>query len=139
MKVRYVIAAVIGATALGLGAGYTCSELEHQRLSSTARTQNYTDRARICLEAAALIRQGEVQPALRFLEARGLTAIRGIPMGRSYVELTSDSQALLVGAQKYVEAFPDVDLELSQLTRNDIPDKHPALGGSLHNLSAEDL
>jgi hypothetical protein len=126
--------AIVGA-AIG---GYSYAQWRSDKDAATARTKNYTDRGRICLEAASLIRSEASDEALQYLESHALHAIRGVPMGRSYSDLMADSQALLVTARKYDESFDDVDLELVNLTKGDIPTDHAQLSDVVRSVTSDD-
>jgi hypothetical protein len=131
MKSKWPYILPIVTACLGVTIGSVVSNWKHDDRAQQARRKNYTDRARVCIEAAALLRGGQPKVALKFLESRALGAIRGVPMGRSYDELSSDSQSLLVSAKRYQESFADVDLEVDELTRGDVPDDHPRLSTTL--------
>jgi hypothetical protein len=111
--------------------GWTVADWKHDSRAQAARRKNYTDRAGVCIEAAAMLRGKQPITAMKYLESRALGAIRGVPMGRAYGELSSDSQKLLVSANRYDMAFADVDFEIDRLTKGDVPLDHPRLSTTL--------
>lgn len=137
MRKSISAALALAGIALGVAMGYTLATIQYDSNSVEARYENYTDRGRICLEAAAMLRSGQPGEVLKYLEGHALSSIRGVPMGRSYAELTSKSQVLMVSARRYDEEFDDVDLEIEQLTRSDIPLIHTELSETLKSVTAE--
>jgi hypothetical protein len=125
------IAAV--SSALGACAGAAIVDHRHHAERQAMIRENYTDRARICLEAAAMLRNHDPDRAIGFLEARTTDAIRGVPMGRSYADLPEKGQVLLVAADRYQGAFPGVDFEVQRLSR-DVPGEHEGLSEDLKKL-----
>jgi hypothetical protein len=70
------IAAV--SSALGAVAGVAIADHHHNSERQAMIRENSTDRARICLEAAAMLRNDRPDRALGFLEAGTTDSIRGV-------------------------------------------------------------
>ena len=119
------VAILIGATG-----GYMVSDFQHQEHMSASHHENYTDRGRVCIEAASMIRIGAHDEAREYLESSAVHAIRGVPMGRKYSELLPKSQVLMVSALRYDQTYDDVDMGIEKLMR-DIPDDHPKMSKSM--------
>ena len=116
--------------------GCAIANSQYERASTAARYENYTDRGRICLEAAAMLRANQQDESLKFLEHHALYAIRGVPMCRSYAEMLPKSQELLVSARRYENKFDDVDFEIDEIPRPDVPLYHPRLSETLKSVTA---
>jgi hypothetical protein len=131
MKLKSAI--LVSLMSVGIGAALGCIATNWIRdvEAREARVKNYTDRGRICLEAAALLRGKQPNMALKYLETRAIAAIYGVPQMRSCDELRSDSQVLLVSAKLYDSKFEDVDWKVDRLTRGDVPDDHPKLSPTM--------
>lgn len=133
-----ILFSLVVAVLFGAIGGYAYSEWKNDAEELDARRMNYTDRGSTCLEAAAMIRHGNTEAALAFLEEQVLHAIRGVPMGDEYVELPERSQAFLVSGQIYDNAFPGLDLEIGQLV-TDVPANHRWLPPAIESLPRTSL
>jgi hypothetical protein len=127
MKKSALMSVVTFSSCLGLLGGFTIASLIADRDRTDGRYERYTDQARTYLEAAALLRNNLPDAARAYLERQAQGSLRGVPMGRAYDEMSPDSQALLVTARRYEASFRNVDFELDQLTRGDVPSDHPML------------
>ena len=135
-RVMPFASAALGAavfSAMGFVLGSAIVDRRHDAERREMIRENYTDRAQICLEAAALLRNRETDRAIAYLEAKTLVAVRGVPMGRSYSELPEKSQVLLVGAERSRSAYPGVDFDIQQLTHG-VPRDHSRLSEDLNRL-----
>jgi hypothetical protein len=130
---KHKSAIIVTLVSLGIGAalGSVATHWIMDARAQEARVKNYTDRGRICLEAAALLRGKQPNMALKFLEKRAIAAIHGVPQMRSIDELRSESQVLLVSAKLYDLKFQEVDWNVDRLTRGDVPIEHPKLSPTL--------
>ncbi|MGE3241444.1 MAG: hypothetical protein AB7G28_04650 [Pirellulales bacterium] len=121
----------IGCGTIGSMVGYVVASWQAEQTATERLYENYTSRAEICLEAAAQLRNDQVESARRYLETTALYALRGVPMGRAYSDLSPHSQELMVTALRYDAAFDDVDFGLGKLTRNDVPSNHQKLSTAI--------
>lgn len=124
-KLVYCFIACV-SMAIGAAGGYMIAGLQHQEKMFANHRENYTDRGRVCIEAASMIRNGAHQEARAYLESKAVHAIRGVPMGRRYAELLPKSQLLMVSALRYDQRYTDVGMDIEKLMR-DVPDDHPEL------------
>lgn len=136
MKKNLSLIVSVFSLGAGVALGYAGATLQHEAAESAARYENYTDRGRICLEAAAMLRANQQDESLKFLEHHALCAIRGVPMCRSYTEMLPKSQELLISARRYENKFDDVDFGLDDITRPDVPLYHPRLSETLKSVTA---
>lgn len=135
MKKSTLISAVIFSGCLGLLGGFVIANWMADRAQSESRYDRYTDQARTYLEAAALLRSNLPDAARAYLEQQALGSLRGVPMGRAYEEMSPDSQALLVTARRYEASFRNVNFELDELTRGDVPSDHPNLSLAIRSVT----
>lgn len=82
-----------------------------------------------------MIRNGDSEAARKYLEARAVGAIRGVPMGTAYVDLLPKSQTLLVSAKRYDDAFPEAGLEIERLA-SDVPYDHPEVSAAVRSATS---
>ncbi len=126
MRKQYIIATLIVTAICSAADGYFAAHIQHEEQALADRRENYTDRGRICIEAASMIRNGDVEDARKFLEGKAIHALRGVPMGADYADLLPKSQALLVRPRRYENTFPESKLDVERLA-NDVPDDHPMI------------
>lgn len=138
MRKSRVVVALIVTAACSAAAGYFVADIQDQKRSFGDRRENYTDRGRICIEAAAMIRNGDSEAALRFLEGSAVHAIRGVPMGADYVDLLPKSQTLLVSAKRYETTFPDAKFDVARLAA-DVPNEHPDMSPAVRTATSPSL
>lgn len=62
------------------------------------------------LATASLVRQGELDKALRALDVRVDAAMSSLPRGREWEDLPEGDQLALVVAKRYREAYPPVPM-----------------------------
>ena len=131
------VLAVVGVVAAcgGYAVGYASADGRVAAARDAARVENYTDRARLALEAAARLRAGDTAGAIAFLEEGTLHALRGVPMGRAYAELPAKSQALLVSAKVYEGAVPGADFEVERLA-GAVPGEHAGLSAVVRGMAS---
>ena len=134
LKWNYLVPVITAC--VGIGVGSFVAGLNYDARTREARYQNYTDRGRICLEAAALLRANQPTTAQRYLERHADAAIAGVAMWRAYDELSADSQALMVTAKLYDQSFDDVDFNLDRRIRGGSPDDHPWLSTNMRGIAA---
>jgi hypothetical protein len=125
--------AIVSFVSIGIGVaiGSVATHGIMDARAQEARVKNYTDRGRVCLEAAALLRGKQPNMALKFLEKRAIAAIHGVPRMRRCDELRPESQVLMVSAKLYDLKFEDVDWNVDRLTLGDVPIEHRKLSPTL--------
>ena len=74
MKIGVLVAVAVVAGCGGYAVGYAAADGRMAAEREAARVENYTDRARVALEAAALLRAGDTPGAIAYLENKTLHA-----------------------------------------------------------------
>jgi hypothetical protein len=129
--------ALVAAAAGGVALGSFAAAWRYDARAREALYQNYTDRGRICLEAAALVRANQPLVAQRFLEQQTDASIAGVAMWRAYDELSADGQAFMVSAKIYDQSYQDVNFDLTKRIRGGIPNDHRWLSTSMRGIAGK--
>lgn len=123
----------VGGMLAGFATGFGMASARSESAQVDDLRENYTDRGRRCLEAAAMLRNNEPERAIAYLEDGTRRSIQGVPMGRTYEQLLPKSQVLLVSAKRYEARFPDSDFNIDRLCRG-VPADHAQLSAAVEQL-----
>jgi len=137
MRSKSMYIALGAAVVAGLAIGTFVTAWRYDARAHEALYQNYTDRGRICLEAAALVRASQPLMAQRFLERQADASIAGVAMWRAYDELSADSQAFMVTANLYDQSYEDVNFDLTKRIRGGIPNDHRWLSTNMRGIAGK--
>ncbi|MCC9658541.1 hypothetical protein [Rhodopirellula halodulae] len=120
MKRRTFIASHLLVAAVFATAGSLVSLELSERETVSARQQHYIDRARVCIDAAEMLRGDDALEARNYLESMAIHSMMGsIPNSGEFRDLPSRGKTLFVQAQQYQQAHPDSVFEIHPMSEDE--------------------